>query len=183
MNWSLPSCRQEWATGRPKRNCSGGWRARDRRRKAKTIERLPSFLFDTTNPFWYFWLLGKNQPFQKSLWDDSKWKPKQCNIAEFARKPTMHIKDAKNHILHLLLSVVTGAFWLVVWLLIWLKTKKVTVHCVWQRLNLRRNTSVTFSTSDEMHKWTALQLNGSGVTYRQKFRPWCWTMPKDQLYR
>ena len=36
----------------------------------------------------------------------------------------MHLKDATNHILHLLLSVVTGGVWLVVWLLIWLKPKR-----------------------------------------------------------
>ena len=51
-------------------------------------------------------------------------KTQTMQYCEICQKPTMHLKDATNHILHLLLSVVTGGVWLVVWLLIWLKPKR-----------------------------------------------------------
>ena len=39
-------------------------------------------------------------------------------------RPTMHIQESPNHILHLLLSVVTVGVWLPIWFLISLFKKK-----------------------------------------------------------
>jgi hypothetical protein len=41
-------------------------------------------------------------------------------------KATMHLVARPNHILHLLLSVVTAGLWIIVWLLVGLKEKKAT---------------------------------------------------------
>jgi hypothetical protein len=39
-------------------------------------------------------------------------------------KQTLHIVQAVNHILHLLLSVVTGGFWIIVWICIGITSGK-----------------------------------------------------------
>jgi DNA-directed RNA polymerase subunit RPC12/RpoP len=43
--------------------------------------------------------------------------PKQTSlICENCRKQTLHIKQTPNHILHLLLTIITGGIWLIVWI-------------------------------------------------------------------
>ena len=41
-------------------------------------------------------------------------------------RPTPHLVDRPNHILHLLLSVVTAGLWLIVWLFVGAGEKKAT---------------------------------------------------------
>jgi hypothetical protein len=51
--------------------------------------------------------------------------PKQTiEYCEKCSKQTLHIAQAINHILHLLLSVVTGGFWIIVWICIGITSGK-----------------------------------------------------------
>lgn len=44
------------------------------------------------------------------------------NYCSKCKKQTLHIKQTPNHILHLLLSLVTG-FWVIVWILVAINTR------------------------------------------------------------
>ena len=52
-------------------------------------------------------------------------------------KPTMHLVERPNHILHLLLTVFTFGLWLIVWLFMGMSEKKATCAVCGSRYNRR----------------------------------------------
>jgi len=57
-------------------------------------------------------------------------------------KPTMHLVERPNHILHLLLTVFTLGLWIIVWLFIGMSEKKATCTVCGNRYKRRLFESV-----------------------------------------
>lgn len=50
----------------------------------------------------------------------------------YCRRETQHERQDVNHILHLVLTIITGGLWLLVWILLWMLSKfnaKYCCHC------------------------------------------------------
>ena len=61
-------------------------------------------------------------------------------------RDTLHIQETPNHLLHLILSILTGGIWIIVWLILMMTTDPATcTFCGTQQGGLGATIKVMFS--------------------------------------